>query len=1744
MLYVYRLLFCLCLLGTVCGNEPFTEKYKTTEEELGRELTVSTNGRLRKILDLDDKSIVAKTLCRDDLIKVSVVAGTSGSQWRIGDVIVGSASLGCYLTFTKAGDGVLVKITYIEEKREGLLYMTVESASPLDILEEADISVHVRHRSKRSNTNFLSNILDSINWGERTNTTVELNQERKPFSLLKMSGNPESEVTVFNSAIQGQSSTGTEFNFTCSSCFGTIDLSYHLEMRIRRDQTTNKPVINSYLSQIEGTALNNYQFTIESRRELTLQLERKIMETAPSFLQPIQLETFKRFPTIHLAISVQSMTTLSADVITMTSNEIKVDDSFQTSGKFVVSNQHSQHNGPPTNHLSTYDWQFQHSPRDGVLSNDSFSIRINISHEISIKPYIEWRERDIRLDFGSPFTVRLNQELDVTSSVSDVSLCTDMTTQTTSAFSTGKNSLVVDAFGIPIWGDISTLSKAQVTNSSLIQQHLFNKCRANCFGTQQISSTTISVCGSTDDVVLRNSSSFSSLRKLFGDSILFLSEESSESSWCGYPGNPCADCADYFQDDNVCSDRYVTPTLAEVLTKLSKLVAAEWSNRKLLILEAWDEPTSAHPDGSHGNQSLFYTGRAARVALSKTLTSKEPETNEDIFRRFRELLQCSDVDFFDIFTQNSVVDLCVSDESASLFTNQDKKRKRRAVKSNNIAQVNTWREDKDKYDDRLFSLVSAKTLGSTSKDYFGSGKYYPQGKTADDVCGHADETYSIENLEQMQRLVQYPLQNVEFEPEGPKTSSCGASTRGCNQCQDYTDVDNPWDWCLTRTMNTRAVTRLRRLVKLVEDNTPRSSSGMTDEELGVCRSGVVLFQTLDECKKEMPSSTTDKETKCYNCIKETRCCYLNDKIGCMKNDCSGDQSASVWTPITCKEQNPFAPGVTIPSTPACNQGDDSKMILYGNICSGDPCQFFSGKEYHLLLKVIMIFEVCSGKWDQATMDSDIKNLNVREGNLMTFLSSCMGSDNTILKIHNPIPNDPTIGIGYSLREAIDSTEKKDFLLDTIPSLDYNKIMTGEQSLTKEQALFLYDRTMRRHIIRSINSIVPFKIFIHLDTATKIAIINARYRGEIAGSLKKKFNNAVTNGQWAQAAAAYLTHPEYTKKYKCTTTGKGSICTRMKWNAEQFQKQVWKPVKVSKSDQPRGKRSTGTTLSTVGRSLKISANTGVSLSNSKLANLAILAGFDHVTKESDHIIASVRPATGVNTVIVNYPNLNMHETEPPAKDTIEYEIPAEADYSLMYPLLLDGFNDSIKLSDCYRIADLKIQKYRYFRFDLKLLECLEEASSHYEGCIKVIPGSGYRVRSDNNRNIELRHSEERWRFSVGQAVEVGQGLSPKELSNLGLTIIRSCVRNLTPKRLILGIGAHSDRLYVDVRETTPTEEFIKVWDAGNPELYKELKEIETGFNKGGAFIDPTNRTRACETPPLGSKAYYIKYSNEGSCNSDSGVSPVCMSTSSDRQKAASDLFKRLTEVTGNGPLDRATLRDKVNKCLVSLCGGCIGKGKIWKEKTIACFDLMTYFLDGSSTPFPDLRNTGAFYNTENTKSEVHSLACHNGSACIENVQLHSFLQETLTTKYKPKSSETNEELLYDPADNPCPLLDILEQEMAMRVSGNVSVYIESNGDVSKLNHIFKILMVYNTKVSNVHFHLTKSVRENQAMAAVQRKIERWAFSMCPDRTRVVVTPYTVQKIDHQRHKRSIDRSKDRNVVKQLRNNWELEWLAKT
>ena len=71
-----------------------------------------------------------------------------------------------------------------------------------------------------------------------------------------------------------------------------------------------------------------------------------------------------------------------------------------------------------------------------------------------------------------------------------------------------------------------------------------------------------------------------------------------------------------------------------------------------------------------------------------------------------------------------------------------------------------------------------------------------------------------------------------------------------------------------------------------------------------------------------------------------------------------------------------------------------------------------------------------------------------------------------------------------------------------------------------------------------------------------------------------------------------------------------------------------------------------------------------------------------------------------------------------------------------------------------------------------------------------------------------------------------------------------------------------------------------------------------------------------------------------------------------------------------------------------------KGREWEKKIKACLDLIQSYLRASSSPFPmdRMKDHAAFFNIDTTESQVHSLACHDGSVCIEDVPIYSILSK--------------------------------------------------------------------------------------------------------------------------------------------------------
>ena len=62
---------------------------------------------------------------------------------------------------------------------------------------------------------------------------------------------------------------------------------------------------------------------------------------------------------------------------------------------------------------------------------------------------------------------------------------------------------------------------------------------------------------------------------------------------------------------------------------------------------------------------------------------------------------------------------------------------------------------------------------------------------------------------------------------------------------------------------------------------------------------------------------------------------------------------------------------------------------------------------------------------------------------------------------------------------------------------------------------------------------------------------------------------------------------------------------------------------------------------------------------------------------------------------------------------------------------------------------------------------------------------------------------------------------------------------------------------------------------------------------------------------------------------------------------------------------------------------------------------------------------------------------------------------MTEQYNPEVGSSETALLFDPSDNPMPIFNLLELELAMRSEGNVSVFVEDMDDIAALDDVIKV-----------------------------------------------------------------------------------------
>ncbi|GAB1602281.1 uncharacterized protein LOC115224777 [Argonauta hians] len=525
----------------------------------------------------------------------------------------------------------------------------------------------------------------------------------------------------------------------------------------------------------------------------------------------------------------------------------------------------------------------------------------------------------------------------------------------------------------------------------------------------------------------------------------------------------------------------------------------------------------------------------------------------------------------------------------------------------------------------------------------------------------------------------------------------------------------------------------------------------------------------------------------------------------------------------------------------------------------------------------------------------------------------------------------------------------------------------------------------------------------------------------------------------------------------------------------------------------------------GRGLRLTL-TNSGLNSQQLAVLAICAGFDYVSfTDASFIELFVKKQAGFTASQVDFPSRSLLVVNPPFSQSKEYAYPRSLQMTAesSSTMLFDGSNPMMELSPHFKIKDFVFSGTRYFRLDPQLLVCLDNVKQTFPEKFHIVPDGAYHSMTANLLNQNGRHPEEIQRFHAGKAVEITtEDKQSCSILLLAETVIRQCSTRLRAVEQSLGIGLHAVSLYLDVRPRIGSG-FIKIWNAG--------AEAETV------------------------------------CKDSAPQREMCTSTVQQRGEAAMQFMKGMQSAAGVGALRTSDLFEDLRQCLVNNCGGCVGSGTQWLHKSQGCISLLHTFLNGASQPLPSLHNTVAFYSaaTTATASSIHHLACGGEAAvCLENIPIYNTISALLASKYSISGSTTVKELLFDGEYNPSPLTEILEQELAMRASGNVSVFIEADSDVGVLRNVIKILLVYNPKVQYVHFYAdtTSGTMSVQKLStSLRRKVEVWSHNTCPWHSRVSVTPFSVESIPGPKLRRSAELSKPRNDRVTSRHNWELDWL---
>eukprot|EP00058_Branchiostoma_floridae_P013821 XP_002599309.1 hypothetical protein BRAFLDRAFT_117369 [Branchiostoma floridae] len=362
---------------------------------------------------------------------------------------------------------------------------------------------------------------------------------------------------------------------------------------------------------------------------------------------------------------------------------------------------------------------------------------------------------------------------------------------------------------------------------------------------------------------------------------------------------------------------------------------------------------------------------------------------------------------------------------------------------------------------------------------------------------------------------------------------------------------------------------------------------------------------------------------------------------------------------------------------------------------------------------------------------------------------------------------------------------------------------------------------------------------------------------------------------------------------------------------------------------------------------------------------------------------------------------------------------------------------------------------------------------------------------------------------------------------------------------IGVGLYRNSTFIDIRDDT------EFW-ADDPDLLPvNVTESDWAGEMAmlldyaieGRIIEPDSLERAClhSDPPAKQSAEFqhvhVEAVKRRRRRREAGEEEEVCIPRSDTEFCTETTPHREVEVAHIwGEVKRkhlfrpeADVKAALEGCF-GACGTCL-EGAIMEDKTEHCNNFLHWVNFNFLNDEPDITN---FWARDN--QELKAQACRDH--CIVKAPVFSLLAPSIEELYRPDPKKSVQEQIYSMANNPSPVMELMQIIYAAHASGKVEFYVEDAAEMQSLRAPLKVVLVFNKNVSEV---IINAVDVEAAEGVVQNLVFEWTKSSCPDDTREFITPFSIVEMPSGIAKRSPEHE-IREMMLERHRNWEHDWIS--